>query len=78
MKGYPLLPMHMVTLFPTQEDTEYGTAASTIANEYFWKTITGEWNVNSTWNDYVARWRAAGGQQIIDAKKRVALQEGLN
>jgi len=76
--NYTLRPIHLAQLFSTSEDTEFGAATNTIAQEYFWKTFTGEWNVNNTWNDYVNRWRASGGQQIIDAKKRIAIAEGLN
>ena len=76
--NYPILPIHLSQLITTQQDIDYGSAAGDIALEYFWKTITGEWNVNNTWNDYVNRWKAAGGQQIIDAKKKVALEMNLN
>ena len=75
---YPSLPLHFASLFTTEEDTEYSSGAQTIADEYFWKVVTGEWDINSTWNDYVSRWRNAGGQRIIDAKKRIAAQLGLN
>jgi putative aldouronate transport system substrate-binding protein len=76
--NYPTLPIHPVHAVSTEADTEYGAAAGAIATEYFWKAVTGEWNVNNTWNDYVARWKAAGGQQILDAKKKAAVDMGLN
>jgi putative aldouronate transport system substrate-binding protein len=78
VQNYPLLPIHMAQLITTAEDAEYSAATRTIAQEYFWKTVTGEWNVDNTWNDYVNRWKAAGGQQIIDAKKKIAVELGLN
>ena len=77
MKDYPVFPIHTASLFNTEADTEY-VATRTIATEYFWKAVTGEWNVNSTWDDYVRRWTAAGGQQTIDAKKKIAVELGLN
>jgi putative aldouronate transport system substrate-binding protein len=78
IKDYSVLPIHLAQGISTEADLEYGSATSAIAQEYFWKTVTGEWNVNSTWNDYVARWKAAGGQQILDAKKKIAVEMGLN
>jgi putative aldouronate transport system substrate-binding protein len=78
IKNYPVLPIHLAQAISTEADVEYGAATAAIAQEYFWKAVTGEWNVNNTWNDYVARWKAAGGQQILDAKKKIAVEMGLN
>ena len=72
------MPIHLAQVVTTGTDSEYGAATGTIAEEYFWKAVTGEWNVNNTWKNYVNRWKAAGGQQIIDAKKKIALELGLN
>ena len=72
MRNWTTLPLHFMQFIPVPEETEFGAATSRIASEYFWKTFTGEWDVNSTWNDYTNRWRAAGGQQILDAKKKLA------
>jgi putative aldouronate transport system substrate-binding protein len=78
IKDYICLPLHIASQFQTDADLEYGAAAGTIEEEYFWKTVTGEWNINNTWNDYVSRWKAAGGQRILDAKKDIAVKMGLN
>jgi len=72
IKDYPVLPVYSMSGLITDAENEYGAATDTIATEYFWKVVTGEWNINSTWNNYVSQWRAAGGQRIIDQKKALA------
>ncbi|MBO9606553.1 MAG: ABC transporter substrate-binding protein, partial [Paenibacillaceae bacterium] len=42
-----------------------GEKLKTIADEYLFRAITGEINIASTWDDYVARWRNGGGNEIL-------------
>ncbi|MDR2078939.1 MAG: hypothetical protein LBP74_04360, partial [Treponema sp.] len=76
--NYPVLPIHPVTGVYTQVDNEYGAGVNRITEEYFYKTVTGEWKVNETWDSYVSRLLAAGGQKIIDAKKAAAKELANN
>jgi putative aldouronate transport system substrate-binding protein len=75
---YDHVPIHQAAIFQTGAEREFGTAVDTITNEYFLKVLAGEWDINSTWNSYVSRFLAAGGQRIIDAKKDIAKEMGLN
>jgi putative aldouronate transport system substrate-binding protein len=76
--NYPVLPIHPGATISTDASKEFGTAVDTLEKEYFWKVVTGEWDLNSTWNNYVSRWKAAGGQQMIDEKKVITAQMGFN
>jgi hypothetical protein len=74
---YPVIPLHAVaTMYNTPSDIEFRAAIETMQDEYFWKVATGEWDINSTWDSYVSRWNAAGGQKVIDAKKTFAREMG--
>jgi putative aldouronate transport system substrate-binding protein len=75
--GYNVLENSLLGSVITDADKEYSAAVQTIEREFFWKTVTGEWDINSTWNSYVSRWLAAGGQKILDAKKALAKQMGM-
>jgi hypothetical protein len=76
--NYPVLPIHLVNGIPTQVENEYKAGVNRIITEYFYKTVTGEWKVNETWDNYVSRLLAAGAQKIIDAKKTVAKELSNN
>ena len=43
----------------------YGSALKTIEDEYLVKAITGEVDIDSSWDDYVAQWRKAGGDELL-------------
>jgi hypothetical protein len=75
--GYKTVPFHPVGNFVNDTDREYTTAVRTIEREYFWKVVSGEWDLDRTWDAYVKRWLDAGGQKILDAKKAQAKQLGL-
>ena len=46
----------------------YGSALKTIEDEYLVKAITGEVDIDSSWDDYVAQWRRAGGDELLAAQ----------
>jgi ABC-type glycerol-3-phosphate transport system substrate-binding protein len=44
---------------------DYGATLKTIQNEFFFKSITGEVDINGEWDSYVARWRGSGGDELL-------------
>ncbi|HEY8420156.1 MAG TPA: hypothetical protein VIL05_00240 [Thermoclostridium sp.] len=51
---------------PIAAKTEYGADVEKIEKEFFLNTITGVWDVEAEWDNYLARWYKAGGQKIED------------
>jgi len=49
-----------------QVQKTYGADLNTIASEYFYKAITGEIEIDPTWDEYVKTWLQAGGQKVLD------------
>ena len=75
---YDMLPRHLVSLYTTDEDREYGAALSTIETEYFWKVLLGQANTEEDWDAYVQNWNDAGGRIVTEAKLALAEEKGLN
>lgn len=75
---YDVEPIHLANAFNTAADAEYTAAIEKIQNEFFLKAMMGEVNIDADWATYVAQWLAAGGQQITDSKKAIAVEMGLN
>ena len=69
---FPTIEPAAVTVFKTDAENQYGAACDKIVSEYFLKCFTGEYDVDETWDEYVASWLAAGGQEILDAKAEFA------
>jgi putative aldouronate transport system substrate-binding protein len=46
-------------------DRRYGAALTAIVNDYQLKVITGQLDVTSTWDAYVATWRRSGGDELM-------------
>jgi ABC-type glycerol-3-phosphate transport system substrate-binding protein len=44
---------------------DHGATLTTLQNEFFFKGITGEIDINAEWDSYVARWRGSGGDQLL-------------
>ena len=42
-----------------------GEALQTMAAEFFAKAVTGEIDIDAEWDNYVARWMAAGGNELM-------------
>jgi hypothetical protein len=72
--NYPVLPIHLVNGIPTAAENEFLSPVNTIIQEYFYMVVTGEWNINTTWDSYVSRVLGAGLQRIIDSKRTVAME----
>lgn len=45
---------------------KYGATLATIADEYFFKAVTGEIDIDATWDAYVNNWLSNGGRQLLD------------
>jgi putative aldouronate transport system substrate-binding protein len=46
-------------------NTKYGAKLKTITDEFLFKSITGEINVDSAWDAYVKDWRNSGGDELL-------------
>ena len=42
-----------------------GEALQTMAAEFFAKAVTGEIDIDAEWDNYVANWMAAGGNELM-------------
>ena len=38
----------------------------TVEDEFFFKAIAGEVDIAAAWDDYVAAWHAAGGDELLE------------
>lgn len=74
VKDYPMIPNAPESVFSTDADLEYGESASKVHSEYVIKAIMGEVDIDATFDDYMKQWLAAGGQEILDAKRALAGQ----
>ncbi|WP_409342542.1 ABC transporter substrate-binding protein [Paenibacillus sp. MBLB4367] len=45
--------------------TKYGAKLKTIMDEFLFKAITGEVDVDTAWDAYVKNWRSSGGDEIL-------------
>ena len=43
----------------------YGETLNTMFNEFYLKAITGQADLEGDWDEYVARWKANGGDEVI-------------
>ncbi|MGG1555573.1 ABC transporter substrate-binding protein [Paenibacillus ferrarius] len=46
-------------------NTKYAAKLKTITDEFLFKAITGELNVDSAWDAYVKNWRSSGGDELL-------------
>ncbi|CAN7757192.1 MULTISPECIES: hypothetical protein [unclassified Paenibacillus] len=46
-------------------NTKYAAKLKTITDEFLFKSITGELNVDSAWDAYVKNWRSSGGDELL-------------
>lgn len=46
-------------------NTTYGAGLKTITDEFLFKSITGEVDVDAAWNAYVENWRKSGGDEML-------------
>lgn len=74
VKDFAVIEPAPVTVFTTEADMEYGASCQKIRDEYFLKAITGEVDIDATFDDFVNQWLAAGGQEILDAKRALAAE----
>lgn len=49
---------------PIAAKEEFGADVEKIEEEFFLNTITGIWDIDAEWDNYVARWYKAGGEKI--------------
>jgi len=74
VKDFPMIPNAPESVFKTDADLEYSESANKVYDEYVIKAIMGEVDIDATFDDYMAQWLAAGGQEILDAKRELAGQ----
>ncbi|WP_262679823.1 ABC transporter substrate-binding protein [Paenibacillus sp. J5C2022] len=46
-------------------NTTYGAQLKTVTDEFLFKSITGEVDVDAAWDDYVTSWRGSGGDDML-------------
>ncbi|MNI18234.1 Lipoprotein LipO precursor [compost metagenome] len=46
-------------------NTKYAAKLKTITDEFLFKSITGELDVDSAWDAYVKNWRSSGGEELL-------------
>jgi ABC-type glycerol-3-phosphate transport system substrate-binding protein len=56
---------------------EYGSNISDIVNEYFAEVLTGEADIDSTWDAYLSKLKAAGYDEILEELQKAPLYEDL-
>lgn len=56
---------------------EYGAALGTIEDEFFYGVVTGEIDLDAEWDDYLAKWRRSGGDEILAEMAKMPLVSGL-
>ena len=69
VKDFPRVEPNVISVFATDAESEYGASTKSIAQEFFWKALTGEIDIDAEWDAYVDKWMKAGGQEILDAKQ---------
>lgn len=72
VKDFPVIDAAPVSVFNTDAELEYSVSANKVYDEYVIKAIMGEVDIDETFDDYIAQWLAAGGQEILDAKRELA------
>jgi len=53
------------------EQLEYSASVNKIADEFYWKALTGEIDVDAQWDAYKENWLNAGGKQILEEKREL-------
>lgn len=56
---------------------QYGTALDTLSDEYEAQAITGQIDVDKTWDKYVNDFLKAGGEQIQEEQNKGILYEDV-
>lgn len=69
VKDFPVIPASSVSVFKTEADLEYGESTENVYDEYVLKAIMGEVDIDATFENFQKQWLAAGGQEILDAKR---------
>jgi hypothetical protein len=54
-----------------------GADLNTLFEEFFYRALTGEIDVQTGWDQYVAEWRASGGNELMAAMVKAPLVSGL-
>jgi ABC-type glycerol-3-phosphate transport system substrate-binding protein len=55
----------------------YQETMDTLFEEFFFKAVTGEINVDAEWDNYVSTWLKNGGAQTLEALEKAPLVSGL-
>lgn len=69
VKDFPKIPAAAASSFTTEAETEYSVSANKVYDEYLLKAISGEVDIDATFDAFQQEWLASGGQQILDAKR---------
>lgn len=69
VKDFPKIPAAPVSGFTTEAQNEYSASANKVYDEYVLKAISGEVDIDATFDAYMTEWLNAGGQEILDAKR---------
>jgi len=71
LKDFPKVGVHPVSVFSTDAQLEYSASVNKIADEFYWKALTGEIDVDAQWDAYKENWLNAGGKQILEEKREL-------
>lgn len=63
-KNYKTVMQLIPSGTPIEAKATYGADVDKIEEEFFLNTITGIWDVNKEWDNYISRWYKAGGEKI--------------
>lgn len=76
VQNLPKVEINPISILSTDAEVEYGASVNKIVDEFYWKAITGELDIEEEWSKYVSNWMEAGGKQIIEQKK--LLNDSIN
>ena len=56
----------------------YGEGLNTLADEFYYRAITGQIDIESDWDSYVSNWLSNGGQEYLDQLSKTVQTDPLN
>jgi hypothetical protein len=65
-ENYNVGPPLPVPGYRSEAWDEYGADVSTIQDEFMWQAVVGQIDIDAEWDNYVATWMRAGGEEVIE------------
>lgn len=65
---YPTIKAFGASSIKTDAENEFSSATQKIQEEFYWKAVAGEIDIDKEWDGYVETWLNAGGREILEAK----------